>query len=51
MNQKDLKIIKLYNKGVKKPSRIAEKIGYAGNLDEGVKRVREAFKKAGIQEI
>lgn len=44
MNQKDLRIIKLHQKGVKKES-IARKIGYGGNLAEGIKRVEQALER------
>lgn len=48
MNQKDLRILKLYEKGMD-PPRIAKKIGYAGpNLNAGIERVKEGLVRAGV---
>lgn len=49
LNQKDIRIKKLYEKGVKQKADIARKLGYAGKeLDNGVRRVEEAFARLGI---
>lgn len=51
LNQKDLRIIKLHEKGMDE-ARIAQKIGYSGeNIGEGVARVKDALKRAGRYEI
>lgn len=48
MNQKDIRIVKLYEKGLD-PPRIAKKLGYAGpNLMSGIARVMEGLVRAGI---
>lgn len=48
MSQKDMRILKLFRKGMKPPA-IAGKIGYGGaNMQAGIERVKEALKKAGI---
>lgn len=46
LNNKDMRIIKLLEKGMDE-ARIAQKIGYSGqNVNEGIVRVREAIAKA-----
>lgn len=48
-NQKDLRIKKLYERGVRNPADIARKIGYnSGTLQQGVERVREGLERCGI---
>lgn len=44
INQKDLRIKKLFNRGMTM-KQIARKIGYGGNMEKGVERVIQAFKK------
>ncbi len=48
MNQKEQKIIKLIEKGLKKEV-IAWKIGYGGNIPEGIKRIEETICHFGNQ--
>lgn len=49
MNQKDLRIKKLYDKGMRRPADIARKIGYnSGTLQEGVTRVIEGLGRCGV---
>lgn len=49
LSQKDQRIVKLHEKGMRDLSRIAQKIGYNGKmLDAGVERVREGLERAGI---
>lgn len=49
MNQKDLRIRKLYERGVRRPADIARKIGYnSGTLQDGVTRVLEGLARCGI---
>lgn len=44
MNQKDFKIIKLFEKGLK-VEQIAKRLGYCGrNLEEGKKRIIKTLK-------
>ena len=51
MNQKEIRIRKLHEKGMHDPSDIARKIGYNGKtLDEGICSVKEALEKARITE-
>ena len=51
LNQKDLRILKLHEKGMDE-ARIAKKIGYAGqSLNDGIERVKDALKRAGVYEI
>lgn len=48
MNQKDIRIVKLYERGLD-PSRIAKKLGYSGpNHKAGIVRVMEGLVRAGI---
>lgn len=50
-NQKDLRIIKLAEKGLDE-SIIARKVGYNGNfLEKGVARVREALRRYKEQSL
>lgn len=45
MNQKDLRILKLHDKGMPEGS-IARKLGYGDtNIEEGIQRVRDAIKR------
>lgn len=47
-NQKDQRILKLWERGMKSKSLIARKIGYGeANMAEGVKRVEEGLKRLG----
>lgn len=47
LSQKDMRIIKLHDKGMTDISKLAQKIGYGGkNLSAGIERVREALMKA-----
>lgn len=49
INQKDMRIKKLYERGMKQKADIARKLGYAGKeLENGVRRVEEAFERLGI---
>lgn len=49
INQKDLRILKLHQKGLKIPV-IAHKCGYVGKNDqEGIVRVKEALVRMGIK--
>ena len=49
MSQKDIKIKKLYDKGMVRLSDIARKIGYNdGNLNEGVQRVQRSLADQGV---
>lgn len=47
LSQKDLRIIKCLNKGMK-PEEIARKIGYGGNLEDGIARVNETKGKIKV---
>lgn len=50
LNQKDLRVLKLYEKGMD-ITRIAEKCGYTGKMiGEGVERVKDALRRAGKTE-
>lgn len=49
LNQKDLRIKKLWDKNMHKIGEIARKIGYGGAMEEGVKRVEEGLKRLGIK--
>lgn len=49
LNQKDLRIKKLWEKGVHSVSDIARKIGYGGAMPEGIQRVEEGLKRLGIK--
>lgn len=44
MNQKDIKIIKLYEKGLSK-GHIARRIGYGGNIADGLERINQTLSK------
>lgn len=46
-NQKDQRILKLYNKNIKKEE-ICRKIGYGGNVQAGLERINDALKRAGV---
>lgn len=50
MNQKDLRVRKLHEKGMRDKARIARAIGYGGALEAGIRRVEEAFQRLGIEE-
>lgn len=47
-NQKDQRIKKLYEKGMRSPADIAKKIGYGGALEEGIRRVTEGLERLGL---
>lgn len=48
LNQKDLRILKLHDKGLSNVT-IAQKIGYSAPvIEQGVLRVQEALARAGI---
>jgi len=49
LNQKDQRIRKLWEKGVKDPFDIARKIGYGANIEEGIQRVKEGLERSGIK--
>lgn len=49
LNQKDLRIHKLWEKGMRSTGEIAKKIGYGGAMEEGVKRVEEGLVRLGIK--
>jgi hypothetical protein len=50
MNQKETRIVKLYKKGMRRPTDIAKKIGYnSGTMEDGVACVIETLAKAGIR--
>ncbi len=49
LNQTDVKIRKLWDKGMRSTGEIARKIGYGGAMEEGVKRVEEGLKRLGIK--
>lgn len=45
-NQKDLRIKKLWEKGMRDKAQIAKKIGYSGpNIGEGIRRVTEGLER------
>lgn len=49
MNKKNEKIKKLWDRGIKDPRIIAQKIGYTGNsVTTGIERVKEGLKAKGI---
>jgi len=49
INQKDIKILKLHEKGIREAV-IAQKMGYCGkNLFTGIQLVREALERMGIK--
>jgi hypothetical protein len=50
MNQKDIRIKKLWERGVRSKEEIARKIGYGGAMEEGIKRVEEGLKRIGATE-
>lgn len=47
-NAKDLRIKKLWERGVKRPEIISRKIGY-GNTPAGIERVKEGLKRLKIE--
>ncbi len=49
LNQKDLRIKKLWEKGMRSTGEIARKIGYGGAMEEGIKRVEEGLERLGIK--
>ncbi|MDD5726276.1 MAG: hypothetical protein PHC53_02590 [Patescibacteria group bacterium] len=49
LNQKDLRIKKLWEKGIRSIGEIARKVGYGGAMEEGVRRVEEGLKRLGIK--
>lgn len=49
MNQKDIQIKKLWDRGVKNPFEIARRVGFQGAIDHGVLKVAAALKKAGVE--
>jgi len=50
MNQKDLRIGKLWNKGLRSESAIARKLGYGDSvIKEGIERVKEGLERLGIK--
>ena len=49
INQKDIRIKKLYERGMRRPTDIARKIGYnSGTMEEGVRCVIASLAKSGI---
>lgn len=49
INKKDLKVKKLYERGIVEPRTIAKKLGYSGEaVQSGIERVLQAFKNLGI---
>ena len=50
MNQKDQRIKKLYERGIKSSGEIARRIGYGGAMEAGVKRVEEGLIRLGIKQ-
>lgn len=50
LNQKDLRIKKLWEQGVRKKSEIARRIGYGACVQEGMERVTEGLIRLGIEE-
>ena len=49
MNKRELKIKRLWERGLTDPRVIAQKLGYSGNaLTAGVEKVNEALKNMGI---
>lgn len=50
-NKKDLKVKKLFERGVTDPRTIAKKLGYNGEaVTAGIERVLQAFKNLGIKQ-
>lgn len=47
-NQKDQRILKLWEKGMRDKAQIARKLGYGGNVSDGVKRVEEGLSRLGL---
>jgi hypothetical protein len=50
LNQKDLRIRKLWERGMRNKADIARKIGYGGLLNEGIQRVNEGLERLGLVE-
>lgn len=50
LNQKDLRIKKLWEQGVRKKSEIARRIGYGACVQEGMERVTEGLIRLGIEQ-
>lgn len=50
LNQKDLRIKKLWERGLKSKAEIARRIGYGACIQEGMKRVTEGLIRLGIEE-
>ncbi len=48
LNQKDLRIKKLWERGMRSTGEIAKKIGYGGAMEEGVRRVEEGLARLGL---
>lgn len=49
MNQKDLRILKLHDKGMPE-GQIARKLGYGdANIETGIQRVRDALKRHKVK--
>ncbi len=49
LNQKELKVKKLWEKGIHRPSDIARKAGYGGALEEGIKFVEATLRKLNLK--
>jgi hypothetical protein len=47
-NQKDIRILKIWNKGERSLGAIARKIGYGGAMEAGVERVKEGLQRLGL---
>lgn len=50
MNQKDIRIKKLWDRGVRSKGEIARKIGYGGAIEDGIRRMDEGLERLGIKE-
>lgn len=49
MNQKDMRIKKLFESGVRNKAEIARKIGYGGAIEQGIERVKEGLERLGLE--
>jgi hypothetical protein len=50
MNKKNLRILKYWNKGIRDPRIIAQKLGYLFDMEEGIERVTEGLYALGLIE-
>jgi len=51
MNQKDIRMVKMLDKGMS-PARVAEKCGYnKSNIQQGIERVADAARRCGRVDI